>query len=240
MAWAAGIAAFGSLVGGERANALSVKEAQKNRDFQARMSSTAHQREVADLRAAGLNPILSAGGGGASTPSGGQAPISDTITPAISTAMQAMQTKADLTNKQATAQNTTANTAVAVQTKRNLETERLKKLADIAKTVQDTRNARNTADKGDISADVARELNEQKGGVWNATKDIAERGWNSAIDVTSRGIEKVMPKPEYARPKSYHDWSDTKRDKKAMDAFLKTPAGKRSWERYLQYRRNFK
>lgn len=53
-------------------NAFTAKQ---NRDFQERMSSTAHQREVRDLMAAGLNPMLSRMGSGASTPGGDRAEI---------------------------------------------------------------------------------------------------------------------------------------------------------------------
>lgn len=50
-------------------NDINWQVAAQNNATQINMANTAHQREVADLRAAGLNPILSSGGSGASTPS---------------------------------------------------------------------------------------------------------------------------------------------------------------------------
>lgn len=58
----------------KRAQKFEAKQAQINRDWMTEMSNSAHQREVADLRSAGLNPILTAtGGSGASTPTGSTA-----------------------------------------------------------------------------------------------------------------------------------------------------------------------
>lgn len=97
-------------LGQSQTNAQNVAEAQKNRDFQASQTGTSYQRGVADMQAAGLNPMLAYSQGGASSGGGAQAQIGNAIGAGTSGALQAAQTIAGIRNTEAQTIKTTADT----------------------------------------------------------------------------------------------------------------------------------
>lgn len=105
---------------------FNAQQAQINRDFQERMSNTAYQRAMADMRQAGLNPILAYQKGGASQPSGSAATttalnLEDSGNKAISTAMSAKRLNAEVANMEATNENLKrTNDLIHAQTAREM------------------------------------------------------------------------------------------------------------------------
>lgn len=147
-----------SLFGGLSANKASAEQAQINRDFQAGQSATSYQRAVADMQAAGLNPMLAYSQGGASTPSGSVAQQSDVVTPAVSSAKDVGLARQNLNNMQATEDLTKNQTKATVQQaqKTYMDTIRTLELLPWEKQVMNSQIQQNTANArvANINADL--------------------------------------------------------------------------------------
>jgi hypothetical protein len=97
-----------SFLGGFMRNESQEAQASAQMAFQREMSNTAYQRQVSDLKSAGINPMLAAKLGGASTPQGAQAQIQDAVSPAVQAYQAQRMNSAQVANVEADTKNKAA------------------------------------------------------------------------------------------------------------------------------------
>lgn len=108
-----------SFFGGERRNEAQAEQAQIANEFSAQQFATRYQTTVKDMQAAGLSPMLAYSQGGGVAPTGQQAQMQDTVTPAVQkyneyklNNAQVANVNADTENKKAQAANIEADTVL--------------------------------------------------------------------------------------------------------------------------------
>jgi hypothetical protein len=102
MNWGAVIGGIGGGVldylGTRETNKANAQQAQIQMGFQEGMANTAYQRAVADLKAAGLNPMLAYSQGGAATPVGAKAEMQNALGSAGTSAREAFRVGTEAKN----------------------------------------------------------------------------------------------------------------------------------------------
>ena len=133
-----------SYLGGEQAQDFAASQSAQQMAFQERMSDTAYQRQKEDMVKAGFNPILAVGSAsGASTPVGARAEGIDTISPAVSSAMQLRNSAAEIAAKVSATKNmdevtrkTKAETCVTREMEKTQRTQQTANKAAAAESVE--------------------------------------------------------------------------------------------------------
>lgn len=110
-------------------NVANAQQAQRQMDFQAGQTGSSYQRGVADMKAAGLNPMLAYSQGGASSGGGAQATMGNELGAGANSALSTAMTLGQLNQMHAQVENIQAQTDNTNQHTKNLESENLFTLA---------------------------------------------------------------------------------------------------------------